>query len=276
MNEPAAPGSTTSQSLRRRLGVELCALLGEIHVFPEIDSTNAASLRLLRESGNRPRLLLALSQTAGRGRRGRVWHSPENAGIYLSLTRALPAGTGLQALSLVTALAVLSALRESGLARARVKWPNDILVNDAKLAGVLLEIVQSEAGIGVIIGVGINRRLSAKDRARIDRPVTDLASELASPPADAAVIAAFCRHLLRMEAVFLERGFAPFRTLWNEEDCYLGREIRIYEGNGERTGRHCGVNDAGALNVRIGMHMQAIHGGEILPGGRPTRCAGVE
>lgn len=266
VNERAAPEPMTAQSLRRRLEPELSAALGEVRVCAEIDSTNAAALRLLRESGFRPRLLLARRQTAGRGRRGRVWHSPANAGIYLSLTRIAPPGTGLQALSLVMALALLAALRELGLARARVKWPNDILVDDAKLAGVLLEVVQGKDGFGVVIGVGINRLMSPMNKTRIDRPVTDLAGELTPLPDDHTIIAAICQQMLEKEAIFLTQGFPPFRDQWNREDCYLGREVRIQEGKREHIGRHAGVDDSGALIVRNGAHTEVIHGGEIIPG----------
>ena len=115
--------------------------LGEIILFEEIDSTNAESLRLLKAGRTGSWIVLAQSQTAGRGRSGRSWSSYPGAGIYLSLVRRCNlAADALQSLSLVTAISRHAALTALGVQNLQLKWPNDVLHEKRKLAGILLEL----------------------------------------------------------------------------------------------------------------------------------------
>ena len=123
-------------------------------VFDSIDSTNAEALRAIEHGQSAPFLVLAERQTAGRGRRGRKWVSPFAENIYYSLVLRIEGGMRqLEGLSLVVGLAVMQTLRELGVSAAGLKWPNDVLVGQKKIAGILLELVGDPADVcHVVLG----------------------------------------------------------------------------------------------------------------------------
>ena len=129
-----------------------------VSINHSLDSTNAEALRAVDRGATAPFVVLAERQTAGRGRRGRQWVSPFAENIYYSLVLRMDGGMRqLEGLSLVVGLAVLSALREVGVSDVGLKWPNDVLVNNKKIAGILLELVGDPADVcHVVLGIGIN------------------------------------------------------------------------------------------------------------------------
>ncbi|MEE4329565.1 MAG: biotin--[acetyl-CoA-carboxylase] ligase, partial [Wenzhouxiangella sp.] len=151
-----------SSSSRQDFDIELAFL---------VESTNASLAR--RGPFSRPGVLLAEGQTRGRGRRGRGWVSPPGGGLYLSLGYRFESGlTGLAALSLVAGSAAATVLRRAGVP-AKLKWPNDIVVDDRKLGGCLIELGGSAEGpCEAVIGLGIN--LCIGDAPVIDQAWTDL------------------------------------------------------------------------------------------------------
>ena len=165
-------------SFQTYLEHQLAEKLSAIEVFEEIDSTNAEALRRLQNcsvAADGPSLLVARAQSAGRGRRGRNWLSPKDRGLYFSLTYFFNSPlAGLQGLSLVTALALHSVLAEADSAAVKVKWPNDVLHDQGKLAGILLESKQLTSGAAIVFGVGLNLTFSEENRQAIDRQVANL------------------------------------------------------------------------------------------------------
>lgn len=134
-------------------------------VFDSLDSTNAEALRSIERGMAAPFLVLAERQTAGRGRRGRKWVSPFAENLYYSLVLRIDGGMRqLEGLSLVVGLAVMETLRDLGIAGAGLKWPNDVLVGEKKIAGILLELVGDPADVcHVVLGVGINVNMQEAD-----------------------------------------------------------------------------------------------------------------
>ncbi len=134
------------------------AAVWPITVFDSIDSTNAEALRAINQGRAAPFLVLAERQISGRGRRGRKWVSPFAENLYYSLVLRIDGGMRqLEGLSLVVGLAVMHALRKLGVAGAGLKWPNDVLVGNKKIAGILLELVGDPADVcHVVLGIGIN------------------------------------------------------------------------------------------------------------------------
>lgn len=253
----------------------LSAELEQLYYFDSIDSTNVEALRQARQAGFAPRLLLAAEQTAGRGRRGRSWHSPPRGGLYLSMSQTFPIDSAqLQSLSLVTGLAVREALGDQ-LEQLCVKWPNDILVRNRKLAGILLETLISKDQALVVFGIGINLALPQAVREQIDREVTDLRTETGQEPDYWDLFGKLCDslhdHLLR----FRRCGFAEFRSRWNQFDCHHGRAVRIVQAADatgsarEVCGLHQGVDEQGALCLQTDAGLRKIFAGEILPSLHP-------
>src|SRR5690606_17014668 len=154
-----------------------------VRVVTRCSSTNDI---LLREAPAHPVLLAAEEQSAGRGRRGRRWHSAPGAGLTFSLGRQMrrPARE-LAALSLVPGVAVTRALRASGVASAALKWPNDLVVHGAKLGGILVETRSGASSAYAVIGVGINCRRDAALAQRLRRRIAFLDDFLAAPARNA-------------------------------------------------------------------------------------------
>jgi len=252
------------QDIHDALNLETRALLDEIHVFDAIDSTNLEALRQHRAGRRGTFLLLANKQTAGRGRRGRTWLSP-SGGLYLSLIRSFEAEpSSMQALSLVTALAVHSACRRLGAENLQLKWPNDVLAGNKKLAGVLLEWRNVESSQAIVFGIGLNLSLSAGALAAIDRPVTDLQTVIGTNPGQTRVAAAVTEELLASIVRFEQSGFSVFQEAWNENDRYREQDIVIQSGNTRIIGKSQGVDPHGSLMLQSMAGLELISSGEIF------------
>ena len=257
-------------TLRNLLNLESEKSIDRIQIFDEIDSTNSESLRQIESGNTENRVVVANSQTAGRGRRGRQWLSPKNAGIYLSLTRRFSMQARvLQALSLVTAISVLEALWELGAQGLQLKWPNDVLFEKRKLAGILLELQQKDASRFVVFGIGVNIELSAESLERIDRPATDLNSIISEPPSRVILLAALLNKLCHNLVKYESSGFSSFEERWNELDCYRMNDIEIQNGESRLTGKSLGVDSEGSLLLQTAKGIQSINGGEVFPSLRP-------
>jgi BirA family biotin operon repressor/biotin-[acetyl-CoA-carboxylase] ligase len=239
--------------------------LRRLEVLPRTDSTNQRLMEA--DAAQDPQALFAELQTAGRGRRGRVWRSPFGANLYLSLAWSFPAWPPqLPALSLAVGVACARALRQAGLSEIKLKWPNDLRVGADKLGGILIE-QRGEAGgaCRVVVGVGINLAMSPQQAGLLDQPWTSLQTALgerAMPPRNvlaAAVLGELMAALLRFES----EGFAPFLADWSQLDATAGQRVRI-EGAGEALeGIGRGVDEQGALIVETAQGRRHVHAGEV-------------
>ena len=258
------------QMLRSLLNAEAEQSISEVQIFDEIDSTNSEALRQIQSGATENRLVVAGSQTAGRGRRGRQWLSPQNAGMYISLTRGFSLeASALQSLSLVTAISVVEALHELGAVKLALKWPNDVLYEKKKLAGILLELQQKQAARFLVFGIGVNIDLPAESIAAIDRPVVDLHSIVGELPAPEALLAALLNQLCRNLNDYERNGFSSFSRRWNELDCYRLSDIVIQNGESRIIGKSLGVGTDGSLLVQTSSGTQSITSGEIFPSLHP-------
>ncbi|SFK47415.1 bifunctional biotin--[acetyl-CoA-carboxylase] ligase/biotin operon repressor BirA [Lysobacter sp. cf310] len=247
------------------------ARLAELEVAWSIDSTNSELLRRATPAQGAT-VLLAERQTGGRGRRGREWASPLAAHLYLSLSRSFGGGLArLGGLSLVAGIAAVEALHGLGYEGVRLKWPNDLVVLDArglrKLGGLLIEGGGEHAGPArAVIGLGLNVRMPAAAAAAIDQPWCDLATlgDAAAPARD-AVAAALLARLLPALDEFDADGLAPFLPRYAALDALAGAAIAVHGGNGLRQdGIALGLAEDGALRVRLGDgSLQNFHAGEV-------------
>jgi len=237
-------------------------LSGRVFAYDEIDSTNSQATRLSRENGGEALLVLAERQTQGRGRRGRSWISPFAKNLYFSLVWPLPFGLqGVDGLSLVVGLAVRDLLLAEGVS-AGLKWPNDVLVAERKISGVLLELLGDPAdSCQVVIGVGIN--VNMRDEAAIDRPWTSLRME-AGRVCDRNRLCMSFYHLL---TGYLRRltaeGFLALRDEWEHAHVWQGRDVTLSGGAQPVAGQVLGVDERGALRLLVGGREQVFSGGEI-------------
>ncbi len=243
------------ESIRSRIG------LTTLH---SASSTNDTVLTQLANP-EPVQICVAEHQTAGRGRRGRAWVSPLGANIYFSMLWRFESGmSGLDGLSLVVGLAVLKTLENIGANGLALKWPNDLLCSGKKLAGILLEINGDPNGeCQVVIGIGINVRLTQDQLSEISQPAIDLCSVLGMAVDKNRVVGELIGQLVSFLDIFQERGFAPFREEWQRYDAYAGQEVRLITGLREITGIAAGVSENGALILNHDGEKRAYAGGEV-------------
>lgn len=229
-----------------------------------LDSTNSELLRR-KAPAQGAEVLLAEQQTGGRGRRGRHWASPIAANLYLSVSRQFSGGLArLGGLSLVVGVAVAEALRQAGFASVGVKWPNDLLADDRKLGGILVEGGGEHGGpVRAVIGIGINVRMPDAAAASIDQAWTDLATLVGAAPSRNALAAGLLDALLPALDLFDAEGLPPFLARYAALDALAGRAITVHGPQGDAHGIADGIGDDGALQVRIGAVRRQVHAGDV-------------
>ncbi len=230
-----------------------------VEVLPEVDSTNTELMRRARAGQLEPVLLVAEAQSAGRGRLGRAWNSGRQPGEVLTFSLGLPLRPAdWSGLSLAVGLGVAQGLHPA----LRLKWPNDLWLDDRKLAGILIETTQVGALRYAVIGVGINI---------LPLPATGLATAPAClqellPQIDAtAALLQVAAPLLGAVQRFEREGWAPFRAAYAGRDALAGREVTLSDGS---SGQARGVDACGALLVHTAAGLKKISSAEVSV--RPT------
>ncbi len=228
------------------LPAELAESIGRIHVFAELASTN----EWLLEQGACADVCLAERQTAGRGRRGRIWQSPANKNIYFSLRwcfDAVPENYG--SLSLQVGLAVARALQQAGLSDHGLKWPNDIYYEGRKLGGILLQTAQPLQQ--VVIGIGLNVNMLSSDVEGIDQPWCSLADVLGRSVDRNHLISLLLQQLIPALQAFPGLNRAQFAQDWQQWDILHHREIQVHTGAEVLSGTSLGIDAQGQLDVLL-------------------------
>ena len=247
-----------AKQIRAMLPAPLARSLGALEVHWELDSTSS-ELQRRGAAAKDFSMVLAETQHAGRGRRGREWLSPPGLNLYLSCLKRFESGfAALTGLSLAVGVIVLRALENLGIAGAGLKWPNDVLaVTDGqaggKLGGVLVELSGEYQGpCAAIIGIGLNLRLPPALHEQAGQPVCDLATLAGGTPPDrnragAALVAALVAGLRQFE----RDGFAAFSADYARYDLLRGRPLQLSGALGAFDGVGAGVDAHGALQVRM-------------------------
>jgi BirA family biotin operon repressor/biotin-[acetyl-CoA-carboxylase] ligase len=263
---PASIELLDSDAIFSAIAGSTATRIDSIHVFHELDSTNNWLREQSLKGAQSGTVCLAEMQHAGRGRHGRSWVSPYAANLYLSLLWYSPAGAAaLSGLSLVTGIAVLRCLQTLGVETAGLKWPNDILAEHAKLAGILIDVVGEASGpCAVILGVGMNVSMPQLAGAAIDQPWTDLqrltrCSELSRNRLAAGLL----DQLLPAIAEFEVAGLQPFLEEWRRYDIVAGHRIDLQLPNETVSGKACGIDEGGALLVDTVNGRRRFASGEV-------------
>lgn len=228
-----------------------------------VDSTNAEAMRRAHAGERGPLWVQADVQTAGRGRSGRSWFSDAgNLHASLLVTLALPQPMAYQ-LALVAGVAVFDALGAAmnpappGL---RLKWPNDILIDDAKTGGILIESSAAGGTLAAVIGIGLNIAASPQG---LDRPTTCLADHGARVE-PAALLGAVADSMTRWLATWNDgRGFAAVREAWLNRALPIGERLSINTGSDHVLGTFAGLDPEGALLLESGGSVRRFTFGDV-------------
>jgi BirA family biotin operon repressor/biotin-[acetyl-CoA-carboxylase] ligase len=247
-----------------RLDAGALALPGlEVRVLPRCASTNSVLLDQAA-AWPLPCLLAADEQTAGRGRRGRRWHSAPGASATFSVAcRVGRATRELAGLSLVAGVATAGALRGLGVP-VQLKWPNDLVVGEAKLGGILVETRTAKSGTLAVLGIGVNCRRHAGTQRRLRRKLASLDCYLASVDRN-RVIAAIAGALLKGLERFERQGLAPVLPEWERLDAHAGRRVRVRLADGRRlSGVASGLADDGSLRLLTARGMRTVRSATVV------------
>jgi BirA family biotin operon repressor/biotin-[acetyl-CoA-carboxylase] ligase len=233
----------------------------DVRVVQRCSSTNDL---VLKTSPASPVLIAAEEQTAGRGRRGRRWHSAPEAGATFSLGRRIHRPVReLAALSLVAGVAATRALRALGVRNAALKWPNDLVVDGAKLGGILVETRSQGARVHAVIGMGINCRSTQGLERRLRRRVAFLDEFV--PVSRNQVIQKIGLALLEALQAFEARGLDGVRADWEAMDAHAGQKLRVRLADGRTlSGIASGLADDGSLRLRTRRGLRAIASGRVV------------
>lgn len=218
--------------------------------FDSLSSTNDEAADQARRGAAEGLVVIARSQTKGRGRHGRVWASAPDAGLYFSivLRPALDAAS-LSLITLMAGVAVCDTLMEFG-AKADIKWVNDLLISEKKICGILAEAVETPTGLAVILGIGVNLRRAgvADEFAEIATSLEEITGKKISPDEFSECLT---RYLTYFYTVLTDE---PDRILreWQQRSTYFsGKEVRVRTSTGDIAGITDGLEQNGALRVKL-------------------------
>ncbi|WP_374018715.1 biotin--[acetyl-CoA-carboxylase] ligase [Paenibacillus thiaminolyticus] len=238
-----------------------------LRIVEKTESTQNEAAAWAKEGVPEGAIVLAEEQTGGRGRQGHLWHSPAGKGVWMSIVLRpripLPYTPHL---TLLGAVAMFRAMKKLTAAPLGIKWPNDILADGKKVAGILLEsAAEDERLLYVIAGIGISVNLDAADfPEELQERATSLKIMTGREVDRASLVAACLQELEQLYRLYEEEGFAPIRTLWEAQSITLGRQVTIETPQGPLQGIAEGLDESGALLLRDKMGtVQKVFSGDV-------------
>lgn len=239
-------------------------LFSEIEVFSTIDSTSSYLTRTWQKDIDKGRICVAEHQSLGRGRKGRKWVSPFAANLYFSLGLSLPLGlSALGGLSIAIGLGLTQRLNRMTTKPVKLKWPNDLLVENQKLAGILVEASGDSNDASFLnIGIGINWDMN-KGHVEIDQPWVNLKPLLNNDLKRTEILGELLLEIDSILSQYLEQGFESFKALWNEYSAYQKKPIILHTRTGKITGVESGIDRSGAIIIETADGKKMFHSGEV-------------
>ena len=232
--------------------------------FDSVDSTNTEAINQAKRGADEGLCIVSREQTAGRGRHGRTWVSEKDAGLYFSLVlrpkieiRILPL------ITLMTAVAVHNSIENAFKIECDIKWVNDIHVGGKKICGILAETVETEKGLAVIVGIGINLK-SSNFPPELAETATSIEKETGAAP-NVETFLPVLTSFLEKYCDLLYEDAAKIRAEWSQRSSYaFGKVVRIMLENETIYGTTRGIEENGALRLELETgELRIIHTGEV-------------
>ncbi len=263
-----APDLLSAEELRAGLDDSLIG--SDIRVFEETDSTNAQAMVLGDTGAPEGLVVVADRQTAGKGRLGRRWLSPGGVNLYVSILLR-PTVLPLEAsqLTFLSAVAVCRTVAEVSGLQPTVKWPNDILLNGRKMAGLLNEMSSETDRVNhVVLGIGVNLNMPADQiPTQLRYPATSLAIEAGHPVSRLGFARSLLTQVDLLYRDYLENGARPVLSAWEAYCDWTGTMIEVDCQNLTIRGIMTGLDNDGALLVRTATGVERILAGDVRPVG---------
>ena len=260
--EPAC-SALSRECILARLAPDAVGWMRELRVHSEIDSTSSHLMTRAGAESIDGVVCIAEHQTNGRGRRGRTWLAPAGKSIALSLGREISvAGADIAPLSLVVGLAVANAISRSNIRGISLKWPNDVLLDGAKVGGILIELVRTTFPLVVVIGVGINIGSGAEVGARLGVAVGDIRAQHPEVSRN-DLIAEVIGNIHDLTTRFESQGFSGMRSEWERLHFHQNRPVEVVGVNETIEGVARGVTASGALILETSLGIRYFTVGEV-------------
>jgi BirA family biotin operon repressor/biotin-[acetyl-CoA-carboxylase] ligase len=264
----AAGEALAASRIRDSLSRAVRDRVSRLDVAWSLASTNTELVGRPNPPKGRSEVLLAEFQSAGRGRRGRSWFAPLGGSVCLSLSwtfAEMPRDAG--TLGLAIGVCVLRALEPFGISDARLKWPNDVLIADHKLGGILIELrAESEGPACAVVGIGLNVALGEELRGKIAAlglPATDVTSVTQAPVSRNALAAGLVESCIRGLMEFEQEGLRPFIDEWRHADALRGRPVLVQSGEDTTRGIARSIDLGGGLMVETPQGLKKFFSGEV-------------
>jgi BirA family transcriptional regulator, biotin operon repressor / biotin---[acetyl-CoA-carboxylase] ligase len=237
-----------------------------IHRYESVVSTNDIALRLANKGAPEGTVVVSREQSAGRGRQGRGWSSPADAGLYLSLVlRPNHPPDELWHSAFMAAVSAAEAIEHASGLSAAIKWPNDILIGGRKVCGILIETRNATDGAGYVvagIGVNVNTRCFPPELVGC---ATSIALELGKDVPVLNMEEALLQALDRRYEDYLQQGFPQLLEAWKRLDCTVGRTVVVHAGGSTIQGTAAAVDSSGDLMVQVADgRLIRVVAGEVL------------
>ena len=236
--------------------------------YKKVDSTNDVAYELAEKGLAEGAVVLAEEQVKGKGRQGRLWQSPPKEGIYMScILRPEIIPNEIPKITLLAAVAVAKAIRAATSLNAIIKWPNDILINDKKVCGILTEMKAEQDGVSfVVIGIGINVNTALRN---LPKGASSLREELnLVKKEEISRVELTKKVLMALEEEYLRlksEGFKPIIDEWKEMSTMLGSRVKVVTQNRTFEGQAHGIDQDGAFLVRLESGMvERVSSGDIV------------
>ncbi len=258
----SSPDRLFAFEVARNLGTEFIGK--KICYFDTLTSTMDMAMQLGLKGAAEGTLILAESQTKGRGRLGRNWFSPKYKGIYLSLIirpKILPSQASI--LTLLSAVSVCEAIKELTSLEPQIKWPNDILINNKKLGGILTELNAEMDEIKfMVIGIGLNVN---NDKKNLASQATSLKEQMQEHVNRVNFLQEILRRIEKNYLSFRERGAKPIVEKWRQQNITLGRRIKVYSHKEHIEGMGVDIDTDGGLLLRKDSGLiQKVMAGDVV------------
>ena len=250
--------------IRAKIPQRIASRISSIERHIVINSTNSALINLSAEKQH-AKVCLAEYQTAGRGRYGRQWVAPFASGLCLSLAWQFQnIVKQLQLISLLPAVALIRVMHKIGLKGVGVKWPNDVVFNGRKLAGVLIEIPANNSEFqALVIGIGLNVYNRSESSEQIQQPWVAIDKELDTIPSRNELAAMLIIELFELIQAAEQEGLAMIRDEWQRYDALRNTPVCVMNGEQKEKGISRGINDEGSLCVEINGEIKEFVSGEV-------------
>ena len=252
-----------ADTIRSSLTPDVIESTSTVDIHWSIDSTNAALMSKIDDDDFHGSVCLAERQVSGRGRRGRKWVSPFGKNIYLSLGWQMSIrDVRVEGLSLVIGMQVVKSLRALGVNHAALKWPNDILLDNGKLCGILIEMGTPVNGnVKLVIGIGVNLQMEKVDAAEIDQPWSQISS--VQNVSRNFLISQLINNISAELRRFSRTGFKPYQAAWQNDNLYQNKQVRVLIGDTAIEGIDRGVDQNGNLLLETAKGIVTYNAGEV-------------